>query len=1170
MAVKKRFRLFIDCDTESERPVDAPLDSIMYTIDTDKYWKYYDGQFVEIPADEVILSSLISIDKLDISGVADGSKFLRDDGSWATPEGDGLGELLFLGKYTSLAALEAAYPTATAGQYAQVDAGPGSDVQNYNYDTEEGWILGGDGLGATTTDELIEGNTNLYFTYVRVRATLLTGLSLATGGVIADTDTVLQALGKLQYQITNFSPTPTPTALSVHGTTTGGGASVYAVTLNYPITAYAHGQVIKIKVNATSTVAAQVNVDSKGAKKIYKNPSVQAGVNDLIINEHYSLIYDSTLDSAAGGFLMLDGHNVIRDVYANASGNRGVIWVDLNHPRATNTRTGLSKYSIDRPFASIATAAALMESGDTLYVKSGTYGENVVVATNVNSIIIFDHVTLSGGAGVALSIPANNNNIRIVLINSCIYNTGNAASRETTSAVRIIGPGEVSIESIGNTGKNTQGFYGSALLSTRPGSIYSQESYGLYLTTVGNSYTRLDNLNIQSVNHHAAFIPSVETTYVNNCIIYSTGGAAVKDIYAGRYFNCYLKGTTQAIYMPANTRFYFHMENTILEATTGNVIGPATAALGGTQTQEAWFKNCDFISYDEVVSFISGNVTIYFNATFDHCRFKITNGSATKTFSFPDTGSTTNSKVYLKYCHSNKPFAQTLTYTAISRTFCEDNVLTDGGLPVLGGVTRYVSDTYGSDASAVAGRLDKPYTLAGAVTASTSGDTICLISGNYSATANIAKNGVKYRTFGGAVTITFTGSFQSLFDYASLSATTDDIDIVGDFRFVLNATGAKILKLSGTMDRQINFKFQSALVTSGTCFIEMPAATLASVFEGSIKLTGTGYAIKGTGNYNGKGSILKLNIYSTSTINEAIDWQVSSGGLENIIYDCSYYNVTASGKGFQWGAGGSTTAKCTGRITIVQPSGAASQLSGGEYNLTVDGGTLVLNGTAKFAITGLFYNCTIQGNSQMHALLNGYYNTCTFYNNQCNKFIIDGHSQSCILAWASYHVTTLRGDHVNISGHGGSLDIQGYVQWLANNYFQIQASRTIRVAAGAKLIGDVNAAGVITSAGNGLIEIYGEVKNLNTGSAAHVLYHYNGSVTAGLGFKLKNAVLVTKGAAGSNSIYVLATHSVNVYLYGQSWANMAIGGAGSLSYPISASTDLIIDTDVEIMDVPTL
>jgi hypothetical protein len=52
-----------------------------------------------------------------------------------------------------------------------------------------------------TTTDISEG-TNEYFTAARVRAVVLTGLSLATNAVISATDTVLSAFGKLQAQIT--------------------------------------------------------------------------------------------------------------------------------------------------------------------------------------------------------------------------------------------------------------------------------------------------------------------------------------------------------------------------------------------------------------------------------------------------------------------------------------------------------------------------------------------------------------------------------------------------------------------------------------------------------------------------------------------------------------------------------------------------------------------------------------------------------------------------------------------------------------------------------------------------------------------------------------------------------------------------------------------------------
>lgn len=110
----------------------------------------------------------------------------------------------YKGKYTSLANLETDYPTANSGDYAQVDEGEGFNVVSYNWDQEEGWIVGSSsGSGANNTDELPEGSANLYFSTARVLATLLSGISFATGGAIVSTDSILVAFGKLQKQITD-------------------------------------------------------------------------------------------------------------------------------------------------------------------------------------------------------------------------------------------------------------------------------------------------------------------------------------------------------------------------------------------------------------------------------------------------------------------------------------------------------------------------------------------------------------------------------------------------------------------------------------------------------------------------------------------------------------------------------------------------------------------------------------------------------------------------------------------------------------------------------------------------------------------------------------------------------------------------------------------------------
>lgn len=115
----------------------------------------------------------------------------------------------FKGSYLTEAALNAAHPTANAGDYAQVNETGSTDVVNYSWDTEESiWVNNGTGgSGATNTDALPEGSTNLYHTSARVLATLLTGISFVTGTAVTAADSVLVAFGKIQKQISDFNTT---------------------------------------------------------------------------------------------------------------------------------------------------------------------------------------------------------------------------------------------------------------------------------------------------------------------------------------------------------------------------------------------------------------------------------------------------------------------------------------------------------------------------------------------------------------------------------------------------------------------------------------------------------------------------------------------------------------------------------------------------------------------------------------------------------------------------------------------------------------------------------------------------------------------------------------------------------------------------------------------------
>lgn len=58
--------------------------------------------------------------------------------------------------------------------------------------------------GEASSDDLNEGTTHLFFTEARVLTTLLAGF-VATDGTVESTDTVLQAIGKLQKQISEIA-----------------------------------------------------------------------------------------------------------------------------------------------------------------------------------------------------------------------------------------------------------------------------------------------------------------------------------------------------------------------------------------------------------------------------------------------------------------------------------------------------------------------------------------------------------------------------------------------------------------------------------------------------------------------------------------------------------------------------------------------------------------------------------------------------------------------------------------------------------------------------------------------------------------------------------------------------------------------------------------------------
>lgn len=92
---------------------------------------------------------------------------------------------------------------------------------------------------------------------------------------------------------------------SIFALITTSGTNTYTGTSIPAITAYSTGQKFEVKFSVASTGASTLNLNTLGAKKIFTNPTTQAGNGDLVLNQIYRLVYDAALDSAAGGFLIV-------------------------------------------------------------------------------------------------------------------------------------------------------------------------------------------------------------------------------------------------------------------------------------------------------------------------------------------------------------------------------------------------------------------------------------------------------------------------------------------------------------------------------------------------------------------------------------------------------------------------------------------------------------------------------------------------------------------------------------------------------------------------------------------------------------------------------------------------------------------------------------------------
>ncbi len=205
------------------------------------------------------------------------------------------------------------------------------------------------------------------------------------------------------------------------GITTTGSAGAYIITptnTSYP-TAYTQGEIYGGKANFTSVGNDTLNVNGKGAKKIYVQgasgpTSISAG--DIVSGQQFLVAYDGALNSSAGGFQLLSAPTA--NATSSVPGTVNVV----------NGRMSVTSPGVTATFTAdeILTETAL---AGTAYKLSG-YSKAVDLSTN-------------GVGGMDTGSAPLSGYVSLYAINKADGTTSILACNVTTSSAEVYGGGSM-------------------------------------------------------------------------------------------------------------------------------------------------------------------------------------------------------------------------------------------------------------------------------------------------------------------------------------------------------------------------------------------------------------------------------------------------------------------------------------------------------------------------------------------------------------------------------------------------------------------------------------------------------------------------------------------------------------------------------------------------------
>lgn len=177
-------------------------------------------------------------------------------------------------------------------------------------------------------------------------------------------------------------------------TSTTGSAGAYALTLSVAPGSYIQGEIYCAKANFSSVGADSLNVNSLGAKVIYRQGTsgpAQLLANDIQNGEQFCVAYDSVLNSSAGGFQLISAYSGLTAGALQASNNLS----DLASVATARTNLGVTATGADTTYAfrsnnlgdltNAGTARSNLGLGTAATQNTGTSGGTIPFLNGANT-----------------------------------------------------------------------------------------------------------------------------------------------------------------------------------------------------------------------------------------------------------------------------------------------------------------------------------------------------------------------------------------------------------------------------------------------------------------------------------------------------------------------------------------------------------------------------------------------------------------------------------------------------------------------------------------------------------------------------------------------------------------------------------------------------------------